>query len=137
MCAQPLVVTEVAAVGALKELLEEARRENVEIVSDDEAVGFLTWAERRDDAPPGSYHAVTLGDTIIVRPEHASNVRVLREELIHVFQQRSGASTADVVMHEIQARLMMIKYRHRWGLTTEEIREMIKEVRHMRRTGKY
>lgn len=122
---------------ALHELLAEVRRENVAIISDDEAVGFLSWAERRDGAPPGSYHAVTLGDTILVRPEHAANVRVLREELIHVFQQRRGASSADVVLHEIEARLMMIKYRHRWGLTAEEVLEMITEVRHMRKTGIY
>ncbi len=41
---------------AMHELLDEVRRENVAIVSDDEAVQFLAWAERCDGATPGSYH---------------------------------------------------------------------------------
>ena len=62
---------------------------------------------------------------------------MLREELIHVFQQRAGISTAEIVDGEIVARLEMIRYRHRRGLTADEVREMIREVRIMRRTRRY
>ncbi|HMG23132.1 MAG TPA: DUF4157 domain-containing protein, partial [Kofleriaceae bacterium] len=122
---------------ALRELLDEARAANVEIHTDAEAQRFLDWAARAAGAEPETYHAVTLGDDIFVRPEYADNVRVLREELIHVFQQRAGASTAEIVEKEIEARLLMIRYRQKWAITNDEVREMIREVRIMRRTGKY
>lgn len=122
---------------ALHELLEEARRASVIIHSDEEAQRLLDWAARTAGAEPHTFHAVTIGDDIFVRPEHLANVRVLREELIHVFQQRAGASSAEIVEKEIEARLMMIKYRHKWGITADEIREMIQEVRTMRKTGRY
>ena len=122
---------------ALHELLEEARRASVVIHSDEEAQRLLDWAARTAGAEPHTFHAVTIGDDIFVRPEHLANVRVLREELIHVFQQRAGASSAEIVEKEIEARLMMIKYRHKWGITADEIREMIREVRTMRKTGRY
>jgi hypothetical protein len=122
---------------AMHELLEEARRANVVIRSDEEAQRLLDWAARSAGAEPHTFHAVTIGDDIFVRPEHLENVRVLREELIHAFQQRAGVSSAEIVEKEIEARLMMIRYRHKWGITGDEIREMIQEVRTMRKTGRY
>jgi hypothetical protein len=122
---------------AMHELLEEARRANVVIHSDEEAQRLLDWAARTAGAEPHTFHAVTIGDDIFVRTEHLANVRVLREELIHVFQQRAGMSSAEIVEKEIEARLMMIRYRHKWGITADEILEMIQEVRTMRKTGRY
>jgi hypothetical protein len=107
------------------------------IQTDDEAQRLLDWAAGREGVPPENYHAVTSGDTIFVRPQHAENVRVLREELIHVFQQRAGAGTDQIVESEIEARLAMIRFRHTWAITNDEVREMIREVRQMRRTGRY
>jgi hypothetical protein len=109
----------------------------VPLYSDEEAQRLLDWAARTAGAEPHTFHAVTIGDDIFVRPEHLENVRVLREELIHVFQQRAGASSAEIVEKEIEARLVMIRYRHKWGITADEIREMIQEVRTMRKTGRY
>lgn len=80
---------------------------------------------------------MTIGDVIFVRPQYAENVRVLREELIHVFQQRGGMSVSDIVAQEIEARLMMIARRHQWSMTVDEVKEMIAEVRQMRKTGRY
>ena len=122
---------------ALRELLEEARRENIIIQSDEEAQALLNWAARQEGVPPENYHAVTIGDNIFVRPEYVNNVRVLREEIIHVFQQRAGQATDDVVQAEIEARLQIIRYRHRWGITNDEVREMIREIRKIRETGRY
>jgi Domain of unknown function (DUF4157) len=122
---------------ALSELLEEAKKANVEIHSDEEAQRLLDWAAQADGVDAASYHAVTIGDDIFVRVEHAANVRVLREELIHVFQQRGGIASNQIVEAEIQARLAMIRFRHKWGLTHEEIREIISEVRRIRISGKY
>lgn len=122
---------------ALKELLDEARRADVVIQSDAEAERYLDLAAKRYGGKPSDYHAVTIGDVIFVRPEYAANVRVLREELIHVFQQRGGMAVTDIVAQEIEARLMMIARRHQWSLTVDEVKEMIAEVRQMRKTGKY
>ena len=65
------------------------------------------------------------------------NVRTLREEMIHVYQQRAGQSTNDIVVSEINARLEIIRNRYRWGITNNEIREIIAEIRQMRKTGRY
>lgn len=122
---------------ALKELLEEARKADVIIQSDAEAERYLDLAAKRFGGNPADYHAVTIGDVIFVRPQYAENVRVLREELIHVFQQRSGMNVTDVVAQEIEARLMMIGRRHQWSMAVDEVKEMIAEVRQMRKTGRY
>ena len=122
---------------ALHELVEEAEKANVIIHTDEEAQRLLDWAARSEGVEPSSYHAVTIGDDIFVRVEHAENVRVLREELIHVFQQRGGLASNQIVEAEVQARLSMIRFRHRWGITNDEVREMIREVRIIRKTGKY
>jgi len=122
---------------ALKELLEEARKADVIIQSDAEAERYLDLAAKRYGGKPSDYHAVTIGDVIFVRPQYAENVRVMREELIHVFQQRGGMAVTDIVAQEIEARLMMIARRHQWSMTIDEVKEMIAEVRQMRKTGKY
>ncbi len=80
---------------------------------------------------------VTLGGAIFVRPEFADNVRVLREEMIHTYQQAAGIATNELVQGEIDARLRMIVNRHVWGIENNEVREMIEEVRKIRETGKY
>jgi len=124
-------------VEALHQLLEEARSGNILIKSDEEAVAYLDAAARRHGIPLENMHAVTIGDVIMVRPQYADNVRILREELIHVFQQRGGIGSASIVEGEIEARLAIIRFRHTWGITNDEVREMIREIREMRRTGRY
>lgn len=122
---------------ALRALLLEAQHEDIRIDAGDEAQRLLDWAARASGANPADYHAVTIGDAVFARPDYADNVRVLREELIHVYQQRAGASSGDIVEHEIAARLQMVRSRHRWGITNNEVREMIWEVREMRRRERY
>jgi hypothetical protein len=122
---------------ALEELLREAAANDVMIHSDSEAQALLDWSARSAGEDPSNYHAVTIGQDIFVRPAYADNVRVLREELIHTFQQKAGAASNEIVEKEIEARLLMIQYRHKWSITNDEIREMIREVRIMRKTGKY
>jgi hypothetical protein len=122
---------------ALKELLAEAEESKITIHSDEEAQRLLDWAARAEGVDPANYHAVTIGEDIFVRPEHAENVRILREEVIHVSQQRAGIGSHQIVEAEIEARLRMIRYRLKWGITNEEVLQMIREVRIMRKTGKY
>ena len=70
--------------------------------------------------------AVTLGDIIIVRPEHADDVVALREELIHVQQQASGlGSSAGVDELEVAARQEMIEKADQWGISRDQV-EMLK-----------
>ena len=107
------------------------------IHSDEEAQRLLDWAARAEGVDAANYHAVTIGDDIFVRVEHAANVRVLREELIHVFQQRGGLASNQIVEAEVQARLAMVRFRHKWGITNDEAREMIREIRTIRKSGKY
>jgi hypothetical protein len=70
-----------------------------------------------------------------VRPQYASNIRILREELIHVQQQREGINS--VVEAEIQARELMIQARDRWGITDGNVQDMMREIEQMRQTGRY
>jgi hypothetical protein len=82
---------------------------------------------RQDDSQPGSRTA-------------AADARWCRGTCTRVHWKDdadTGASSAEIVEKEIEARLMMIKYRHKWGITADEIREMIQEVRTMRKTGRY
>ena len=122
---------------ALRELLDEARQNGITIHTDEEAQALLDWAAQREGAPPENYYAVTFGSDIFIRPEYAGNVRVLREEIIHVAQQRAGVGSDQVIRAEVEARVQMISNRHRWGLTNDEIREIIKEVRRLRRDWRY
>lgn len=122
---------------ALRELLAEARQSGITIHADDEAEALLDWAAIREGAPPENYQAVTFGDDIFVRRRYARDVRILREEMIHVAQQRAGINTDEVLHAEIEARVEMIRNRHRWALTNEEVRKMVEEIRRVRRRGRY
>ncbi len=119
----------------LRELLEDARNLDITIHSDDEAQEYLDWCAQRYGAPSENYHAVTLGNDIYVRPQYADNLRILREELIHVQQQREGIGS--VVDAEIQARELIIQFRDRWGITDSDVRDMMREIERMRQTGRY
>ncbi len=83
--------------------------------------------------------AASIGDVIMVRQVHVANVRILREELIHVYQQQAGieVSRAAITVGKLMARYELIRNRHQWGLTYQEIREVIYEIRQLRRTGRY
>lgn len=122
---------------ALKDLLTEAAAGGIVIHTDAEAQRLLDWAAAQQGVPPENFQAVTLGGDIFVRPEYAENVRVLREELIHVTQQAAGIGTDQIVQAEIEARLQIIMNRRQWAITNEEVREMIDEIRQMRKTGRY
>ena len=123
---------------ALHDLVEEAAKSNIIIHSDEEAQALLDWSARQAGEAPENFHAVTIGgEDIFVRPQYAENVRVLREEMIHIFQQRAGTATNEIVEKEIEARLLMIRFRQQWSITNDEVREMIREIRQMRRTGRY
>lgn len=122
---------------ALDELLREAERAGIAIHTDADAQAYLDFAARAQGIAKEDMHACTLGGDIFVRAEHAGNVRVLREELLHTFQQAAGYSTGDLVRAEIEARWMIVKFRHTWSISNDEVREMLKEIRQMKRTGKY
>ena len=122
---------------ALTELLEEAKRSGIDLHTDSEAEELLDWAARRDGAQPESYQAVAFGNDIFVRPRYASDLRVLREEMIHVEQQRTGIATDQILQAEIHTRLLMVEKRHRWALSNDEVRELIGEIRLLRLRGRY
>ncbi|WP_081505499.1 toxin glutamine deamidase domain-containing protein [Nocardia cyriacigeorgica] len=124
---------------ALEEVLADCERDGVEVRSNDEAQEYLDYCARVSGMDPESIHAVTLGsDLIMVRPEHATNVRILREEWIHTRQAAAGSvSSASVVANEIEAREMILANRHQWAITDEEVDEILREIAHMRETGSY
>ena len=122
---------------ALNELLEEARQLRISIHANREAEELLDWAAARHGARPEKYQAVTFGNDIFVRARYANDVRVLREELIHVGQQQAGLRTDEILEAELEARLLMIKNRHRWGLLNDEVKTIVDEVRAFRRRGRY
>ena len=122
---------------ALQDLLEEIEKGGVEIHSDEEAQAYLDFAAKQRGILPKSVHAVAIGDDILVRKEYAENVRVLREEWIHIEQQRRGLASNEIVEAEIEARELMIQNRRNWAMTNAEVREMIREIRQMRERGRY
>ena len=122
---------------ALQELLNEIQNGGVEIHSDEEAQAYLDFAAKQRGIPPKSVHAVAIGNDILVRKEYAENVRVLREEWIHIGQQRHGLASNEIVEAEIEARELMIQNRQNWAITNEEVREMIWEIKQMRERGRY
>ncbi len=91
----------------MRELLDEARTTGISIHTDAEADELLDWRENLDGAPRGSYYACSLGDDIFVRQQYAGDLRTLREELIHVEQQRAGIGTDELLGGELEARRLM------------------------------
>lgn len=124
---------------ALREVYDEARRLQVEIRSGGEAEAYLDWAAQVQGIALERLQAVSIGDVIMVRQTHTANVRILREELIHIRQQRVGieVSREAITTGELMARYELIRNRHQWGLTPEEIREVVDEIRQIRRIGRY
>ncbi len=91
-----------------------------------------TTRHRKTTVPP------LLAPTYSCAPQYAGNIRILREELIHVQQGREGSiNSVSVVEAEIQARELMIQFRDRWGITDSDVQEMMREIEQMRQTGRY
>ncbi len=117
--------------------LSNPTKDGVEIHSDEEAQAYLNFAAKQRGLPAKSVHAVAIGDDILIRKAYAENVRVLREEWIHIQQQRRGLASNRIVEAEIEAREIMIRNRRKWAITNEEVREMIREIRQMSERGRY
>ncbi len=92
----------------LKQVLDAIRAEGGEIVTGAEADRNLNWAAKAPRVPPNHLHPATIGDTAFVRSEYANNPRVLREEYIHLMQQKLGYGTDRMLEAEISARRLMI-----------------------------
>lgn len=122
---------------ALQELLQEMKIEGVTVHYDEEAQTLLDFFARQKGVTEKNICAVTLGDDIFVRLEYAENVRVLREELIHVQQQRRGLPSNQIVEAEAEARELIIQNRRKWAISNDEVREIIQELRQLWRTNRY
>ena len=128
---------------ALREVMEEIRREGITVRADDEAQEILDQgaiALGRDPAQVAG--AARGGDEIFVRPDHLDNPRTLREELIHCQQYRDGKipdeySAAAEVAVEKEARELMIENADEWGITAEEVAEMEDQIVAMDMFGEY
>ena len=87
----------------------------------------------RQGVRPEDIHAITLGtDTILIRKQYASDVRVLREELIHTQQQIEGLSIdpgRDIITAmEVDARYQLLQNKDSWALADEEAAEIEREI---------
>lgn len=125
---------------ALADVLNEAKKLEVEIRSNQEAEEYLNYAARMSGIEAPQMHAATLGpDLIMIRKAHAKNPRVLREELLHTQQQKAGIAISDasVTNAEIEVRIVMLQNRYKWGITEEEAQEMIEDVRLIEKRGGY
>jgi hypothetical protein len=130
----------VSKAEALQKLREEASKAAIEIRDDGdpEVKAYLDWAAKNQGIPPENMHASTIGDVIMIRAEHAQNVRVLREEMIHVEQQRSGVAISGpeaIDQLEIEARERMIERAGEWGITEQEAQELRDEIKKIRESG--
>jgi hypothetical protein len=122
---------------AVRNIFDEARQKNIFIHADDEAEAYLNFRARQQGVPPETLGAATLGDDIFIRARLAVNPRVLREEMIHVEQQRAGIGSDATVQGEISARLEIIRNYGNWGISNKEIWEMLADIGQIRRTGRY
>jgi len=128
---------------ALRDLYNEAKQLGVEIVTDadPDIKAYMDNAAKREGVPPKDMHAITLGDTIVVRQEHADNVRVLREELIHSQQQASGMTVGPgrraITEMELDARRQLLENKDKWQLTDAEAAEIEREISRIIERGRY
>jgi len=124
---------------ALLEVYVEAESLQVDIRSGAEAEAYLDWAAQIQGIAPERMQAVCIRDVIMVRQAHVASVRILREELIHVRQLRAGieVNREAITTGELLARYELIRNRRQWGLTRQEIREAVHEIRQLRRTRRY
>lgn len=127
---------------ALAEVRAEAARRNIGILTDadPEVKAYMDAAAKREGVAPEDLHASTIGDTIMVREAVADDVRVLREEMIHVDQQQNmqiGVGVDTRVDAEIAARQTMLDNAKNWALTPDEINEITREIETIRDRGRY
>jgi len=114
---------------ALNDVRADIMRAGATVSSSPDDVAYLDSRERAYGLPPGSMTAVTIGNIIVVRPEHADDVVALREELIHVQQQQSGlGGSTSVDALEIAARREMIEKAEQWGITREQVAMLNAEI---------
>jgi hypothetical protein len=124
---------------ALREVLADAKALDIEIVTGEDAERYLDHAAKMNGIPPEHMHAVTLGDLIMVREADATDVRTLREELIHTQQQKAGMeiSPESVTRGEVEARELILQNANRWGITEEERAEIREDLRKIEERGGY
>jgi len=120
---------------AIQQALNEAAELGIKMYSDDETIAYLNWRSRQQGT---RVNAATFGNTILIRPEYARNVAVLRQEMIHSGQQMTGqATTGNIAEMEIQARMIILQNRHTWGITREEALMIIQQIRQIIELGGY
>lgn len=123
---------------ALRDVLADASALGVEIVTGEEAERYLDHAAKMNGIPPQAMHAVTLGDLIMVREASATDVRTLREELIHTQQQKGMEISAEAVTRgEVEARELLLQNANRWGVTEDERAEIREDLRKIEERGGY
>jgi hypothetical protein len=128
---------------ALDAVYKDAERLGVKIITDadPEIKAYMDNAAKREGIPPEDMHAITLGDTIVIRRQHADNVRVLREELIHTQQQAEGFAVGPdrdtITEMELDARRQLLENKEKWALTDEEAAEVEREIAAIKQRGRY
>ena len=140
---RPSVDLPPARAQALDDVYREAGERGVAILTDadPDVRRYMDDAARREGVAPDELYAVTLGDTILVRQSHASDVRTLREELIHTVQQADGLEIARGMDHrtamELDARRQLLENRDAWALTDDEVAAIEREIRIIEDRGRY
>ena len=132
-----------ARARALDDVYREAKERGVVILTDaDPDIRlYMDDAARREGVAPDELYAVTLGDTILVRQSHATDVRTLREELIHTIQQADGLEIGSGMDHrtamELDARRQLLENREAWALTNDEVAAIEREISIIEDRGRY
>ncbi len=129
---------------ALKNVYKEVERHSIKIITDadPEIAEYMDNAAVRQGVRPEDMHAITLGtDTILIRKQYASDVRILREELIHTQQQVEGLLIDPgrdmIAAMELDARYQLLQNKDSWALTDEEAAEIEREIIAIRQKGRY
>jgi hypothetical protein len=118
---------------------DEIESQGIEIQVDEEAVRHLDYFGHRSSIVVEWDGDEVVGATIILRPEDMDNALILREELIHYYQQAylKLDPSEQLFFMEVQAREAIIHNRHSWILTNDQIRRTINDLREIIRRGSY
>lgn len=111
----------------LDRVLRWAQELGITIRADEEATELLDELARRVGVAPRDLRTATLGDVVLVRPEYATDSRMVSEEISHARHARHGTGgLTDWLSHELNMREELIECTY--DITHREKREIRHEI---------
>ena len=125
----PIPGSSILAATNAERLSERLQQEGIEVFSDADAVAYLDWASQVQGS---RVNASTLDEnTIFIRPEYLNNLAILLEEYFHAQQHAQGLTSTDARTRyglEIEAKQNVISVASSWGITSDQIEQLRREI---------